>query len=50
MNDTNEKVGTIEMFRRQAEDEFNNYEVLRIDLQSKYEEQKYIDDILEIVN
>lgn len=50
LNDTDEKVGTIEMFRRQAEDEFNNYGVLRIDLQSKYEKQKYIDDILEIVN
>ncbi|WP_346913199.1 GNAT family N-acetyltransferase [Clostridium sp.] len=50
LNDTNEKVGTIEMFRREAEDEFNHYGVLRIDLQSKYEKQKYIDDILEIVN
>jgi len=50
LNDTNEKIGTIEMFKREAEDEFNNYGVLRIDLQSKYEKQKYIDDILEIAN
>jgi ribosomal-protein-alanine N-acetyltransferase len=49
-NDTHEKVGTIEMFHRLAADEFNHYGVLRIDLQSKYETQKYIDNILEIVN
>ncbi len=50
LNDTNEKIGTIEMFNRGSEDEFNCYGVLRIDLQSKYEKQKYIDDILEIAN
>ncbi len=50
LNDTNEKIGTIEMFKREAEDEFKHYGLLRIDLQSKYEKQKYIDDILEIVN
>ncbi len=50
LNDTNEKIGTIEMFHREAEDEFNHYGVLRMDLQSKYEKQKYIDNILEIVN
>lgn len=50
LNDTNEKVGTIEMFKREVEDEFKHYGLLRIDLQSKYEKQKYIDDILEIVN
>ncbi len=50
MNDTNEKVGTIEMFHRIADDEFNHYGILRIDLQSDYETQPVIDDILEIAN
>ncbi|MBU5313798.1 GNAT family N-acetyltransferase [Tissierella carlieri] len=50
LNDTQEKIGTIEMFHRIADDEFNHYGVLRIDLQSNYEKQKYIDDILEIVS
>lgn len=50
LNNTNEKVGTIEMFHRFAEDEFNHYGILRIDLQSKYETQPVIDNILEIVN
>ena len=50
LNDTNEKVGTIEMFHRVADDEFNHYGILRIDLQSDYERQPIIDDILEIVN
>lgn len=50
LNDTNEKIGTIEMFHRIADDEFNDYGVLRIDLQSSYEKQSVIDDILEIVN
>lgn len=50
INSTNEKVGTIEMFHRIAEDEFNHYGVLRIDLQSNYETQSIIDDILVIVN
>jgi hypothetical protein len=38
------------MFHRIAEDEFNHYGVLRIDLNSDYENQKYIDAILGIVN
>lgn len=50
LNDTKVKVGTIEMFHRVAEDEFNHYGILRIDLQSNYEVQPIIDDILEIVN
>ncbi len=49
-NETDEKIGTIEMFHRIAADEFNHYGVLRIDLQSKYEIQPVIDEILEIVN
>jgi ribosomal-protein-alanine N-acetyltransferase len=50
LNDTNEKVGTIEMFHRIADDGFNHYGILRIDLQSNYETQPVINDILEIVN
>jgi ribosomal-protein-alanine N-acetyltransferase len=49
-HDTNERIGTIEMFHRLAEDEFNHYGILRFDLQSDYETQLVIDDILEIVN
>lgn len=45
-----EKIGTIEMFHRLAEDEFNHYGMLRIDLQSKYEVSSIIDDLLDIVN
>jgi ribosomal-protein-alanine N-acetyltransferase len=43
-------IGTVEMFHRIAEDEFNHFGVLRIDLQSKYEKKECIDDILKIVN
>jgi [ribosomal protein S5]-alanine N-acetyltransferase len=50
LNDTNEKIGTIEMFHRLAEDEFNHYGMLRIDLQSKHEVQSIIGEILEIAN
>ena len=50
LNDTHEKIGTIEMFHREANDEFNHFGVLRLDIQSKYEKEKYIDDILEIAN
>ncbi|GAA0180930.1 hypothetical protein SH2C18_35400 [Clostridium sediminicola] len=50
LNDTKEKIGTIEMFHRIADDEFNHYGVLRIDLQSNYETQPIIDEVLGIVN
>ncbi len=50
LNSTGEIIGTIEMFHRIAEDEFNHYGVLRIDLKSEYENQKIIDTILEIAN
>lgn len=49
-NDTKEKIGTIEMFHRLSDDEFNHHGVLRIDLQSNYENEPVIDSILEIVN
>jgi len=38
------------MFNRESEDEFNHFGLLRIDLQSKYENKKYINEILQIVN
>ena len=50
LNDTKEKIGTIEMFHRCTEDEFNHYGMLRIDLQSKHEVQSIIGEILEIAN
>jgi hypothetical protein len=50
LNDTNEKIGTTEMFHRIANDEFNHYGVLRIDLQSDYERKSIIADTLEISN
>lgn len=50
LNDTNEKIGTIEMFHRLAEDEFNHYGILRIDLQSNFESIAIINEILEIAN
>jgi RimJ/RimL family protein N-acetyltransferase len=50
LNDTNEKIGTIEMFHRLAEDEFNHYGVLRIDLRNDYEIQPIINEILDIVD
>jgi hypothetical protein len=43
-------IGTVEMFHRVADDEFNHYGILRIDLQSKYENEIVLDDILEIAN
>jgi hypothetical protein len=49
LNETNEKIGTIEMFHRIADDEFNHYGVLRVDLQSSYETQQVLDSILQIV-
>jgi len=45
-----DEIGTIEMFNRESEDEFNHFGLLRIDLRSKYENQKYINEILQIVN
>jgi hypothetical protein len=50
LNETNEKLGTIEMFHRVADDEFNHYGVLRIDLHSDYETEAIISDILQLAN
>jgi RimJ/RimL family protein N-acetyltransferase len=46
----NRKIGTVEMFHRIADDEFNHYGVMRIDLRSDYETQPIINEILEIAN
>lgn len=50
LNETQEKIGTIEMFHRIAEDKFNHYGLLRVDLQSEHETQEIISEILEIAN
>lgn len=50
LNTTKEIIGTVEMFHRHAQDEFNHYGVLRVDLQSKYEDQHIIESILELAN
>ncbi len=49
-NASQELIGTVEMFQRIAQDEFNRCGMLRIDLQSAYEKQKYIEAILEIAD
>lgn len=48
--ETNEKIGTIEMFHRNADDEYNHYGVLRFDLKSKFEAQPIINEILDIAD
>lgn len=50
LNSTNEIIGTIEMFHRIEDDDFNHYGILRIDLKSGYENEKVIDAILDITN
>ena len=50
LNETNEKIGTVEMFHRNAYDEFNHYGILRIDLKSTYETQSIISEILDIAD
>lgn len=50
VNATEEKIGTIEMFHRNSEDEFNHFGVLRMDLRSDYEVQPVIDEILDVVD
>lgn len=46
----NNVIGTVEMFHRIADDEFNHYGLLRIDLQSKYEIKLVLDEIIKIAN
>lgn len=49
-NDTNEKIGTIEMFNRGRMDNYGFHGVLRIDLQSQYETKDVILAILHLAN
>lgn len=46
---THTAIGTIELFNRKADDYFNNCGLLRVDLRSDYETEKYIGDILAII-
>ncbi len=46
---TGKTVGTIEMFRREAEDYFTDCGILRLDLRSDYERAEPVYDILSLV-
>ncbi|MDQ7094033.1 GNAT family protein [Desulfosporosinus sp. PR] len=50
LNDTSEKVGTIEMFNRGTVAGIDSCGVLRIDLRSDCENKRIIQDLLEIAN
>lgn len=50
LNDTYEIIGTVEMYRREENDNFNGYGMLRIDLRSDYEDYDIISQILQIVD
>ena len=50
LNDTSEKVGTIEMFNRGTMVGIDSFGILRIDLWSNYENKQIIQNILEIAN
>lgn len=50
LKETNEKIGTVEMFNRGRAEHFGVHGVLRIDLQSKYEKREIVASILEIAN
>ena len=42
-------VGTIELFKRSAEDYFDSVGLLRIDLRSDYEKEPFISELLELI-
>lgn len=46
---TNEVIGTIELFLREAEDYFNQCGLLRVDVRSDYEEEKQLNSILKLI-
>lgn len=46
---TGEAVGTIELFNRQAQDDFNDCGLLRLDLRSDYEREDAISSILSLI-
>lgn len=45
-----EVVGTVEMFKRDANDDFKDFGVLRIDLQAADESEAVLNEVLELVN
>lgn len=47
-NRTGEKIGTVEMNNRREEEIFSDAGLLRIDLQSQFEQTDYLDEILDI--
>ena len=47
--DTNEAIGTIELFHRDSEDYFTNCGLLRLDLRSDYENSTDIQNILSLI-
>lgn len=49
-NASQKLIGTVEMFHRLENDDFNHYGILRIDLQSTYEKREYIERILDIAD
>lgn len=46
---SDETVGTIELFHRDAEDYFNGFGILRLDLRSDYEKEQEIKEILSLI-
>ena len=46
--DVSKAIGTIEMFRREADDDFNGVGVLRLDVRSDYEKTDVLQELLEI--
>ena len=45
----NKAIGTIEVFHRTANDDFNHVGVLRLDLKSEYETSEYIYTIMNLI-
>ena len=46
---TQEVIGTIELFNRKAEDYFHDCGLLRLDVRSDYEKEKYLYSLLELI-
>ena len=46
---SNEAIGTIELFLREADASFERCELLRVDVRSDYEEEKVLSSILELI-
>lgn len=50
LNDTGEKIGTVEMFNRDTPSVYGSHGILRIDLMSRYEREDIISAILELAD